>query len=96
MHARVVIYKFKPGTVDEVIRKGAAGAVPLFRSQAGFRSYEVIKTGPDSGISISTWDTQAQAQDAVKVGADWVKANIAQDVVSAETHVGTVSFSDRA
>lgn len=96
MHARVVVYKFKAGTGDEVTRKADAGVAPVFRKHAGFRSYEVVKTGPDSGISISTWDTEAQAQDAVKIGAEWVKANIAKDVVSAETHVGTVSFSYRA
>lgn len=88
MHARVVIYKFKPGTIDEVTRKADGSLGPIYRRQAGFRSYEAIKTGPDAAISISTWDTEAHAQEAVKVGAEWVKANIAKDVVSAETHVG--------
>jgi heme-degrading monooxygenase HmoA len=95
MHARVVIYKFKPGTVNEVIGKADAGLAPMYRRHAGFRSYEVVKTGPGAAISISTWDTEAHAEEAVKVGAEWVKANIAKDVVSAETHVGSVVFSHR-
>ena len=95
MHARVVIYKFKPGTIDEVTRKANAGIAPVYRKHAGFRSYEAIKTGPDSAISISTWDSEEHAREAVKIGAEWVKANIAKDVVSSETHVGSVVFSHR-
>jgi heme-degrading monooxygenase HmoA len=95
MHARVVMYTFKPRTIDAVIKKAEAGLLPVFRKHAGFRSYQVIKTGPDTAISLSTWDSEAEAKAAVKLGAAWVKANIATDVVSAETHVGTVSFSHR-
>jgi hypothetical protein len=96
MHARVVVYKFKPGTIDADARKAEAELLPIFRKHAGFHSYEVIKTGPDSGISISTWTSEAEAREAVKLGAEWVKARVEKDVVSAETHVGTVLFSHRA
>ena len=89
------MYKFKPGTIDEVARKADAGLGPMYRGHVGFHSYEVIKTGPDSAISISTWDTEAHAEQAVKVGAAWVKEHIAKDVVSADTHVGAVVFSHR-
>jgi heme-degrading monooxygenase HmoA len=95
MHARVVIYTFKPGTIDSVTKKADAGLAPIYARHAGFRTYEVIKTGPDAGISISTWDSEAHAVEAVKLGAEWVAANIANDVVTAETHVGTVVFSHR-
>ena len=71
------------------------GLAPIYAKHAGFRSYEAIKTGADSAISISTWDTEAHAMEAVTVGAEWVASNIANDVVSAETHVGTVVFSHR-
>jgi hypothetical protein len=93
MHARVVVYTFKPGTIDSVTKKADAGLAPIYRKHAGFRSYEAIKTGTNAAISISTWDTEAHAVEAVKVGAEWVAANIANDVVTAETHVGTVVFS---
>ena len=95
MHARVVMYTFKPRTIDALTKQAEKGLLPIFRRHAGFRSYQVIKTGPDTGVSISTWDSEAGAKAAVKLGADWVKANVAKDIVSAETHVGTVSFSHR-
>ena len=95
MHARVTVYRFKPGTVDGAIRKAETGMLPVFRKHAGYRSYQVVKTGPDSAVSITMWETEAEAKAAVKVAADWVKANIGSEVVSADNHVGTVSFSHR-
>jgi len=96
MHARIVHYQFKPGKGAEVAQKAEAGILPIFRAHAGFHSYEVVLTGHDMGYSISTWDTEMQATEAVKAGADWVKANVADNIVSADTHVGTVAFSHRA
>lgn len=95
MHARVVVYKFRPGTADYAARMAEEGLLPIFRKHAGYHSYEVIKTGPDNAVSVSTWESEGQAQAAVKVGEEWVKANIGKDVVSADTHVGTVVFSHR-
>jgi quinol monooxygenase YgiN len=93
MFARVVVYKFRQGSVDGAVKKAEAGLVPIFRAAAGFHGYEVIRAGADSIISISHWDSPAQAQAAVNAGADWVKKNIADSVVSAETYVGEVAFS---
>ena len=53
MHARVVVYKFKPGTVDGAISRAEAEVLPLFRKHAGYRAYQVIKTGPNDVVSIS-------------------------------------------
>ena len=96
MFARFVAYKFKPGMSDAVFKKAEAGLGPILRKLPGFLAYEVFRTGSDSGVSVSNWKTEAQARDAVKAAADWVKANIAGDVASSETHVGEVVFSHRA
>lgn len=95
-YARIALYKFKPGTIDEVIRKAKDGLLPLFRQQPGFRRYAVVKTGDDEGISLSTWDTKREADAAVQRAADWVKQNIAADVVSVANDVGEVAFSEGA
>jgi len=76
-----------------------APATHLVKSSAlhaGFHSYETVLTGGDTGYSISTWENQQQATEAVKAGEAWVKANIADAVVSAQNHVGKVAFSHRA
>ena len=94
-HVRIAVYTFKPGTIDEVIRRAEADVLPLFRRQPGFVAYEVVKTGDDRGVSISTWESAGQAQAAVEMAAGWVKENLADSVVSVENHVGELNFSSR-
>jgi heme-degrading monooxygenase HmoA len=91
-HTRVAVYKFKPGSADEVIAKAEAGLLPIYRAQPGFVAYGVVKTGDDSGISISVWQTGDQAQAAVQTAGTWVAANIAALVESVQNHVGDLSF----
>lgn len=95
MHARVAVYQFRPGGADIVIERGKAGMVPIFRQQPGFIAYVVVKTADDAGVSISTWDTAEQAEQAVQAAAAWVKANVAEHVVAVENHIGDVSFVER-
>ena len=61
-----------------------------------FDRTEVIRGGHDTVVSVSTWESEGEALEAVKAGQEWVKDNIAESVISAETHVGVVSFSHRA
>ena len=96
MHARVVIYKFKPGTAEAAIKKAQEGLLPIFREHKGFHSYEVVRAGENTVVSFSTWDSEGEALEAVKAGQAWVQENIAESIASAETHVGVVSFSHRA
>ena len=96
MYARVTHYQFAPGKGHEVAQKAEAGLLPLYRAHAGFHSYTVVLTGGDTGFSISTWDSEGQATEAVKTAQNWVKANVADMIVSADNHVGAVAFSHRA
>jgi len=95
-YARIAVYQFKPGTIDEVIRTAKEGLLPIFRQQPGFRRYATVKTGDDSGVSISTWDTKQEADIAVQKAAAWIKQNFAANVVSVANHVGEVAFSEGA
>jgi heme-degrading monooxygenase HmoA len=96
MYARVAIYKLKPNSADHVIKLAENGLLPIYRKHEGFHSYEVIKAGHDTIISISGWDTEQQGAAAVRSAAAWVKDSVAEHVVSVENHVGAVAFSHRA
>jgi heme-degrading monooxygenase HmoA len=91
-HMRIAFYQFKPGSVDEVIRKAETGMLPTFRKQPGFVAYGLVKTGADTAISISAWQTREQADAAVGVAASWVKENIAELIASVQNHVGDLAF----
>jgi len=96
MYARVAVYTVKPRTAEAAVKKAEEGLLPIFRKHKGFHSYEVITTGHDGVVSISTWDSEGEALEAVRAAETWVKNNIADSVVSAENHVGIVAFSHRA
>ena len=91
-HARVALYRVKPGNVDEIIRRAEAGMLPTFRSQPGFVAYGLVITGEDSAISITIWQSEEQANAAVKVAASWVKDNIAEMVESVQNHIGNLAL----
>ncbi len=95
MHARIALYKVKPGSADLVTQKARTGMLPIFQQQPGYVSYAGVQTGADSVVSISSWDTAEQADRAVLSAAEWVKSNIAEHVVSVENHVGSVAFWER-
>ena len=96
MYARIGFYHVKPGMAAEVVQKAEQGMLPIYRRQAGFHSYETVITGGDTLYSISTWENEGQATEAVQAATGWVKENIADHIISVENHVGAVGFSHRA
>ena len=92
-HMRIPFYRFKPGTVDLVLRQAQRELLPLFRRQPGCVAYDVVKTGPDAAISVSTWDTRRQAEDAEQMVAAWVQEHVGEALVAVETHLGELTFS---
>ncbi len=94
-HARIGVYKLQPGAADEVVRRAGAGMLPIFQRQPGFRSYELVKTGDDAVISISTWESHAQAEAAIQSASSWVKEALGDLVVSVQNHVGEIGVDSR-
>lgn len=95
-HVRVALYKVKPGTVDDTIRKAQGGMLPIFRAQPGFIGYGLVKTGDDALISISAWQSTEQADAASQTAAQWVRENLADVFLSVQNHVGDLFFFSAA
>ena len=72
---RIALYDIKSGTFDEVVRQAKAGIVPLYQKSNGFVSYGVAQIDNATFASLSTWETNEQANMATAKAADWVKAN---------------------
>jgi heme-degrading monooxygenase HmoA len=90
---RLGLYTFQPGTIDAIIQKAQAELVPMTQRQPGLRRYHAIRTGADTAASISSWDTEAQAQAASESLAGWVRREFAPSLIKAENHVGEVVIS---
>ncbi len=89
-YGRVVIYRFKPEAIDEIIRKAAEGVVPLYQAQPGFLAYDLIQTSDEEAISVSTWESPEHAEQADGAVAGWLRENLAHAIVSADRRMGHV------
>ncbi|HET6985990.1 MAG TPA: hypothetical protein VFI00_05210 [Kribbella sp.] len=89
---RVALYDIKFGTFDEVISKAEAGMVPLFQNSDGFVSYALASIDKDAFVSLSTWETRAQADQATTKAADWVKANGKEQFTLRNSYVGDLAI----
>ena len=90
-HARVGIYTLTSGTVEEVTRKAEQGMLPAFAEQPGFIRYGLVDCG-NQAVSISIWETEAEAEAANAVAAAWIRDNLAQLVRLETTYVGDLPF----
>jgi heme-degrading monooxygenase HmoA len=93
MHARVGIYQVKPGTLDEALEKARNELLPRMREQPGLSRYTVVRTGPDSFVSLSRWETRTQAEQADQTLSGWVKENMGPSVVSMQSHIGEATYT---
>lgn len=77
MYTAIRRLKVRPGAFDEVVELDASGLVPLLRSAPGFVEFDLVQVGEEMGVSITLFETQAQADEANRRAADWVKQHIA-------------------
>jgi hypothetical protein len=94
MHARVAFYRLRSGSLDEVVRRVEApgGMLQIFGGRPGFQSYELIETGAGL-VSVSRWESSAQADDATHAAASWVADNIDDLVKLQQSDTGEVVLS---
>jgi len=92
MHARVGFYQVAPGTLNASLEKARNELLPKMREQPGLQRYTVVVTGPESFVSLSGWETRAQAEQAAETLSGWVKENMGPTVISMENHIGEVEL----
>ena len=70
---------------------GLLGMLPIFAKQPGFVRYGALVAGK-SILSLSIWETEAEAEAANRLAADWVRDNLATRVRLEATHTGDLAF----
>lgn len=91
-HVRLATYGINKGTFQELAETAKSGMLPRFQSQPGFVRYGLADLGDKTCMSISVWDTRAQAEAAAPVAATWVGENIADRVELKNSSVGDLAF----
>jgi hypothetical protein len=81
MQARMATYSFS-GDAQDLARRAEEGILPILKSQPGFKAYSVA-IGDGEVLSMSVWDTRADAEAGSEVVASWVAENMAEiDVIN--------------
>ena len=91
MHARLARYTFS-GNVQELAQKAEEGILPILQSQPGFKGYSVA-IGDGEVLSLSVWDTRADAESGNEVVASWVAENMAGDIDVINVRYAEIKFS---
>jgi len=69
-------YSFS-GDGNELARRAEEGILPILKSQPGFKAYSVA-IGDGEVVSLSVWDTRADAEAGNEVVASWVAENMTE------------------
>ena len=81
MQARMATYSFS-GDGQELARRAEEGILPILQSQPGFKAYSVA-IGDGEVLSMSVWETRADAEAGSEVVASWVAENMTEiDVIN--------------
>ena len=63
-----------------------------FRNEPGFLRYGLADTGDQTCVSISLWETRAQAESATLVSSAWVLEHLSDRVELVSTKIGDLAF----
>ena len=91
MQARLATYSFS-GDADELARRAEDGILPILKSQPGFKAYSVA-IGDGEVLSMSVWDSRADAEAGSAVVASWVAENMAGDITLIGVRFAEIKFS---
>ncbi|HZR96327.1 MAG TPA: hypothetical protein VFA56_11570 [Gaiellaceae bacterium] len=75
------------GDGRDISRRAEEGILPILKSQPGFQAYTVALSD-DEILSLSVWDTRAEAENGSEVVASWVGENMT------EIHRTSVRFAE--
>jgi Antibiotic biosynthesis monooxygenase len=89
---RIANYKITKGTFSDVADVAKEGMLKTFRNEPGFLRYGLADTGDQTCISISLWETRAQAESATLVSSAWVLEHLSDRVELVSTKIGDLAF----
>lgn len=77
MYATVRRAHFRPGSMDEVIRRVNTTFVPSVTTMSGFIDFYLVRLDNDTVSTLSIFETQSEAEAANTSFADWAKRELA-------------------
>ena len=78
MYAAIRQYEMGAGSLEDLLRAAAEGLAEELSTLPGFVRYEVIASGGDEIVSVTTFDDQESALASNRVAADFVRDHLAR------------------
>lgn len=91
MIARLVTYNHT-GDARDLARRAEAGILPILQAEPGFKAYSVA-AGDGQILSLSVWESRAEAQAGNEAVAAWVADNMASELDVTEVRFAEMMFS---
>ena len=91
MVGRMATYKLN-GDAQELARQAEDGILPILQAATGFASY-TVSVGDGEILSLSAWDTRADAEAGSAAVATWVSENMAGDLELVGVRYAEILFS---
>ena len=91
-HVRVATYEIKQGSFQEIADLARQGMLRTFQDQPGFIRYGLADLGDNTALSISMWETHADAEAADPVATSWVKEHVGDKVELRSNVIGDLAF----
>ncbi len=91
MYGRMATYNVS-GDPHDLARRAEEGILPIFQGQQGFRAY-TVSFGDGQILSLSAWETRADAEAGSEAAAAWVADNMGEELDLVEVRYAEVLFS---
>jgi hypothetical protein len=66
--------------------------LPVFQAQLGFKGYSLVDIYGEV-ISITSWDSAADADEASALATEWIAENMAAEIELKDVRTGEILFS---
>jgi hypothetical protein len=90
MYAVIRKYQFNPSAGAEIAKKIQDGFVPVLRKTPGFVAYYWLESADGQGSSLGVFESEAGADESVRIAADFVRDNLAALLGKPEVTKGEV------
>jgi len=78
--------------LDELLRRTESELTLRYRHLPGFIASSIAKLSATAVISVSFWQTQLEAEQAIKTRNTWMNEAAGTPITSADQHIGAVPF----
>jgi quinol monooxygenase YgiN len=91
-YTRLATITTKPGQMRDCLRMLETELLPAARKETGFVAFTVAKTGDNTAVAFSIWQTHEQAERSIKSFDKWAKDSGNKLIDSIQSHVSDLPF----